>query len=495
MIPAPDETRMQVVLIDLHAIAHMLWHVSGSDPNPDAVSVKTVERVRALASNQPHIAICTDSGKSFRHELSADYKATRPESDAALQHQIAEAVDLLKDDGFPIYAVKCFESDDLIATATTYLTEHQVHVTIVTSDKDLLALVNEHVTVKSVRDGSLLTPATVHDKFGVWPAQIPDYLALVGDTSDNIQGAKGIGPKTAARLLAEHGSLDAMYAQYSANGNAPFHLGFTPALATNLREFRERLPLVRQLVTLRTDAPINLAPVLNHRTTINVNDFHPEGAPMLLPDADVEPQVPLPEEDDRPTPPSPPTPEPLPPPMPAARSLELVPTTTEWDRQLEPRSIHEAKQLAQDLFASRLFSAYGHPAGVLATILAGRELGLPAIASLRAFHIIDGKPTMSASLLRALVLRSGLAEYFICTARTDTAATFKTNRKSDPEQVTLTYTLAEAQTAWSKGDEAWKKSGWARNCADMLVARSSSKLARLVYADILEGLYSTEEFD
>src|SRR5439155_11097999 len=432
---------------------HMLWHVSGSDPNPDAVSVKTVERVRALASNQPHVAICTDSGKSFRHELSQDYKATRPESDAALQHQIAEAIDVLKEDGFPIYAVKGFESDDLIATAAAYLTEHQVDVTIVTSDKDLLPLVNEHVTVKSLRDGSLLTPQAVHDKFGVWPVQIPDYLALVGDTSDNIQGAKGIGPKTAARLLAEHGSLDAMYAQYSANGNAPLHLGFTPALATNLREFRKRLPLVRQLVTLRTDAPINLEPVLNHRIAVNANDFH-EGAPML-PDAEIEPQVPLPEDDDRSIPL--PTPEPQLPPMPAARSLELVPTTTEWDRQLEPRSIHEAKQLAQDLFASRLFSAYGHPAGVLATILAGRELGLPAIASLRSFHIIDGKPTMSASLLRALVLRSGLAEYFVCTERTPTQATFATKRKGDPNKVSLRYTIAAAKTAWSKGEEAWSK--------------------------------------
>ena len=97
--------------------------------------------------------------------------------------------------------------------------------------------------------------------------------------------------------------------------------------------------------------------------------------------------------------------------------------------------------------------------------------------------------------VRALVLRSGLAEYFICTARTDTIATFKTKRKGDPTEVVLSYTLDEARVAWSKGKDAWEKSGWARNCADMLVARSSSKLARLVYADILEGLYSTEEFD
>ena len=99
------------------------------------------------------------------------------------------------------------------------------------------------------------------------------------------------------------------------------------------------------------------------------------------------------------------------------------------------------------------------------------------------------------ALLRALVLRSGLAEYFVCTERTPTQATFATKRKGDPNEVSLRYTIAEAKTAWSKGEEAWSKSGWTRNPADMCVARASSKLARLVYADILEGLYSTEEFD
>src|SRR5205823_4601679 len=137
---------------------------SGSDPNPDAVSIKTVERVRALASNQPHVAICTDLGKSFRHDLSPDYKATRPESDAALQHQITVALDTLKGDGFPIYSVRGFESDDLIATAVTQLTQNDIDVTIVTSDKDLLALVTDRVTVKSLRDGSLITAAAVKEK-------------------------------------------------------------------------------------------------------------------------------------------------------------------------------------------------------------------------------------------------------------------------------------------------------------------------------------------
>jgi hypothetical protein len=165
-----------------------------------------------------------------------------------------------------------------------------------------------------------------------------------------------------------------------------------------------------------------------------------------------------------------------------------------YERQLEPTSLRECAALASEMFKSRLFSAYGTPQGVLSTLLAGRELGLSAMSSLRSFHIIDGKPSLSADLIRALVLRSGMAESFRCTARSAESVTFTTKRKGDPE-FSLTYTLDEAKAAWSKDERAWKASGWGRHPADMLVARCSAKLARLVYADVVTGLYSPEELE
>jgi hypothetical protein len=131
---------------------------------------------------------------------------------------------------------------------------------------------------------------------------------------------------------------------------------------------------------------------------------------------------------------------------------------------------------------------------VLATVLAGRELGLQAMASLRAIHIVEGKPTLSADLIRALVINSGHARYFRVTERTDTRATFETQRGDDPP-VSLSFTIDEGRAAWSKGDDAWKKSGWGKFPADMLVARASAKLARLVYPDICFGLYTREELE
>jgi hypothetical protein len=175
-------------------------------------------------------------------------------------------------------------------------------------------------------------------------------------------------------------------------------------------------------------------------------------------------------------------------PAPPAR-LALAPMNGDYERQLEPQSMNQAVQLAQLLFKARLFGAYGTPEAVLSTVLSGRELGLSAMASLRAFHIVEGKPTMAADALRALVLKSGKAKSFRCTERTASAATFSTQRQ-DEEPMTLRYTIEEAQAAGLVKNG----SGWTKNPADMLVARASSKLARLVYPDVVAGLYAPEEF-
>jgi hypothetical protein len=174
---------------------------------------------------------------------------------------------------------------------------------------------------------------------------------------------------------------------------------------------------------------------------------------------------------------------------PTAPTAALVPVVVDYERQLEPQSMNQAVQLAGLLFKARLFGAYGTPEAVLSTVLSGRELGISAMASLRAFHIVEGRPTLAADALRALVIKSGKAKSFRCTERTPTAATFVTQREGD-EPMELRYTIEEAQAAGLVKNG----SGWTKNPADMLVARASSKLARLVYPDVVAGLYAPEEF-
>lgn len=516
-----------ILLIDLSSIAHPMFHTSASNPDPNATSIKTVARVRALASGRTSgAAVCCDSGRSFRRDVDALYKANRPPSDATLQHQITLAIETLKADGFPVWSAPGFEADDLIASAAMgYLRTPSAwadnpSIIIASADKDLLQLVGPRVTVKSLSTGNDLDEEAVIAKYGVRPDQMRDYLSLVGDSSDNIKGAEGIGPKKAAAMLARYGNLDDLYAALDA-GEA-----FQPATVKALTEFRGRMETVRSLVTLRTDVPLPFEEVFKERVPSDVavfegeetmeamNDEGPKeaavlGSPEGAKQAEgtqstvagqvttpIDPMAKLAQD----TPkqeivrPAPTSQGAVPSGLMLRDSEVLPPPSGDFGMQLEPRSLREASLLAQAVKQSMLFSTYGSWQGVLTTILAGRELGMQAMASLRAFHIIEGKPTMSADLIRALVLKSGHAEYFRCTERTATQATFVTKRKGDPE-VSLTFTLAEGRQAWPKDQAAFDKSGWGKNPADMCVARASAKLARLVYADIVFNMYTPEEIE
>lgn len=490
-----------LVLVDLSSLAHPLFHLSGSEHDPNWTSIQIVSRVRALASGQPHVVICCDSGRSFRADIDPTYKANRPESDATLHHQIALAVETLKGDGFPVWAVRGFEADDLIASAAKAALESDADgiahsVLIVSADKDLLQLVGPRVSQLRPALGS--SPQTTYDaatvlaKFGVTPAQLGDYLALVGDSSDNIKGAKGIGPKRAAELLTKHGTLAAIMAT---GGD-----GMTPAVRDSLVEFSSRCDMVRSLVALRTDVPVDIATAFAPRVAPDA----PQGAMLTEMETASEAHTDAPKGGGR---------EPengvdraVETASVASQRIEaeglprreavmpqlLAPAPAAWEMQLEPRSMAEAWTLAQHLHQSRLFSAYGTPSAVLSTILAGRELGLQAMASLRAFHIIEGRPTLSAGIIQAMVVKSSACEYFRCTERTNERATFETKRRDNPP-VTLTFTMEDAKLAWSKGEDAFKKSGYGKNPADMLVARCATKLGRLVYPDVVSNLYSPEE--
>lgn len=513
----------EVVLIDLSSLAYPIWHVSQSEPDPNHTSTQTVARVRAITSGKPHAAICCDSGRSFRRDLDSTYKANRPEQDGTLAHQITLACEQLAADGFPVWAEKGFEADDLVASAVARaLTLPDVTVLVVTSDKDLLALLGPRVLAMSARDGSVLDAEGVKVKFGVRPDQIRDFLTLVGDASDNIKGAHKVGPKTAAQLLSEFNTIEGIYEALQKTGTK-----FTPALATNLREFLPRLVTTRELVTLRTDVPIPFEEVFAVRVPKDADEFEPfepetdesdlqapgdsevarphtekpvhrvapngvagdsghstPASPVMLPDSgrgsatgDAVSSVPNDGDSGQSAPTSI-----------TVREPELL-APVDYERQLDPRSMQDARVLAKDMHASRLFSAYGTPQGVLSTVMLGRELGLPAMASLRSIHVVEGRHALSAQLMVALVLKSGLAEYFEPVEFDEVHAIFETKRKGARKAVVMEHTIQMAQTAGL----VKALSNWVKVPTDMLVARSQSRLCRLVYPDIVGGLYTPDE--
>lgn len=210
--------------------------------------------LRIIEEYQPeYLAVAFDSPeKTFRHEKYEAYKANRPSPPDDLITQLADIRELIKAFGIPLVIMPGFEADDLIGTAARKF-EDDCQVFIVTPDKDMSQLVHDGVRLlkpgKKQNEFELVGSREVAEQFGAPPEQFIDLLTLTGDTSDNIPGAKGIGPKTASGLLEEYGSLDNIYA----------HLDdLKPRARKSLEEFREIMPLVRELVTIRTDLDVPL---------------------------------------------------------------------------------------------------------------------------------------------------------------------------------------------------------------------------------------------
>ncbi len=197
------------------------------------------------------LVVFFDEGGSDRHlELLAEYKANRTEMPEALQQQMEPIRQLTRLMGYPVISQRGVEADDLIASAARQLASPEQQVVVVSADKDLAQLVNGHIrqllpapTANPRLGWRRLDHEGVVKKFGVTPEQIPDYLAMVGDASDNIPGIAGVGPKTAARWIAEYGNIEGVLA-HAADIKPPRFQQILPASA-------QLLELNLQLVRLR----------------------------------------------------------------------------------------------------------------------------------------------------------------------------------------------------------------------------------------------------
>ncbi len=244
------------VLVDGSSYLYRAYHAMPPLLSPQGQATGAIRGVlnmlQKLASDyaQADIVIVFDApGKTFRDELYADYKAHRPDMPEDLRSQIAPLDALLRAEGYPLLRMSGVEADDVIASLARRAAAAGHQVVIATGDKDLAQLVDGQIELIDTMKGRRLDVAAVQEKFGVAPAAMVDYLALVGDSADNIPGIPGIGPKTAARLLNEHGSIEAMLQ----------HLDALPARhAESLRAHSERLPLLRQLIRVRDDLPLAL---------------------------------------------------------------------------------------------------------------------------------------------------------------------------------------------------------------------------------------------
>ncbi len=253
-----------LVLVDGHSIVHRAFFAvpkeftSESGELTNAVFGFTNTLLYVIDKIKPkYVIVAFDlPGPTFRHEQYAEYKATRPEGDPLLYQQMDRVRQVVETFSIPIFAVKGYEADDVLGTLSRQAAEQQIPTLIVTGDTDAYQLVDEmvHLLVPRPRSGELaeVGPEEVAGRFqGLTPAQVIDYKALVGDTSDNVPGVRGIGAKTAGTLLNKYGSIEGILE----------HLYELPTRQQKaLEEDGEQLARSRELVTIVRDVAITLDP-------------------------------------------------------------------------------------------------------------------------------------------------------------------------------------------------------------------------------------------
>jgi DNA polymerase-1 len=246
-------------LVDLSGYVFRAYHalppLSNSRGEPTHAVLGTVNMLqKVVGERRPHmLAVAMDSqGPTFRHGVDARYKATRPAPPPDLSQQMARVEQIIRAWDVACFRAANLEADDLIAAATARALDEGWRIVIVTSDKDLMQLVRDDdervVLWDSMRD-RVYGPREVHGKLGVVPSRARDFLALTGDTSDNIPGVPGVGPKTAADLLTQLGSLEGIYAALDQVAK--------PKLRENLRAHEADARVSQRLVSLDALAPLD----------------------------------------------------------------------------------------------------------------------------------------------------------------------------------------------------------------------------------------------
>ena len=243
--------KADLVLIDgssyLYRAFHALPPFTNSQGEPTGAVLGVVNMLlkflREYEATQ--FAVVFDApGKTFRDELFAEYKAHRPPMPDDLRAQVQPLLDTVEALGLPLLRIGGVEADDVIGTLAQRAAAAGQRVLISTGDKDMCQLVSEHITLINTMSGSIYDRDGVKAKFDVWPEQIIDYLALVGDTSDNIPGIDKVGPKTAAKWLGQYQTLENLIAHAEE---------VSGKVGDNLRAGLSTLELSRQLATIRCD--------------------------------------------------------------------------------------------------------------------------------------------------------------------------------------------------------------------------------------------------
>ncbi|NOQ34379.1 MAG: DNA polymerase I, partial [Methylococcaceae bacterium] len=264
-------SKQRLILIDGSSFLFRAYHAVPPLTNRDGLPTNAIYGVanmlRKLIKDyqSDYFTVVFDAkGKNFRHELYEDYKANRPPMDDDLRVQIQPLHDLIKAMGLPLIIEDGVEADDVLGALAQYAAAQGFDAVISTGDKDMAQLVTEQITLENSMSNTKMDRQGVIDKFGVKPEQIIDYLALMGDSSDNIPGVPKVGTKTAAKWLAKYETLEELV-------NCADEI--KGKVGESLRANLEQLSLSKQLTTIKTDLGLSYSLEDMKRQTVDLNEL------------------------------------------------------------------------------------------------------------------------------------------------------------------------------------------------------------------------------
>lgn len=578
-------------LLDVSGIFWPIWRAKEAAGKPvgDAAA-ETIQalRERAAASGADYVVACCDwPGRTFRHDIALEYRATdpeyrgykahRPEKDAAMMACLDRVIGELEADGVPIFRVAGFEADDVIATLTLWARDQNIDVEVVSEDKDLLQLVRDAnpdddsapSTVVVRRDGTRQDSEACVKRLGVPPQLVAQYLALAGDTSDGVVGIPSVGGGWAVRLLwgrmhegqwrpspfrsfqaivdaaiedqAAVEQSDRERAEAKANKVRPLPPEYKPKFPENVRKSLiangANFGIGLRLTALRTDVPLDFAAVTAPRvpkpkdTGFQVNgyeeDDHEEKDKDDIMTDDAAPLPPMGQTQQTITPEAPPSAEVVsgeivppsaavaqpaqtaaalavhvaPPPRADLAVREIQQVTEQaiarspgaYSLSLDPRDFKEARMLAKDVFDARIFPKIKSPQQALALIMTGREYGLPAMASLRLIHEIEGQMAIHAQVKIGLAMKSPRVEFMDIVDWHDDGersyCVWRGKRRGRKEENVCKYSVEHARAQGL----VKPNSNWVKMPAWMSMVRSGANLATILIPDEMAGLYTFDE--
>lgn len=254
----PDSAQqVPLILVDGSSYLYRAYHIPqlqalrNAHNEPTGAIYGVLNMLRKLRNDyapEQMVVVFDAKGKTFRHEMYPEYKANRPPMPEDLRQQIEPLHTLVEALGYPLLSIAGVEADDVIGTLAMRAAAAGQKVVISTGDKDMAQLVNERVSLVNTMSNTVMDEAGVIDKFGVKPDQIIDYLALMGDSSDNIPGVQKVGPKTAVKWLSKYDTLEQVIEHSNEIGGK---------VGENLAAALEQLPLSKQLATI--DCNVDLA--------------------------------------------------------------------------------------------------------------------------------------------------------------------------------------------------------------------------------------------